>query len=193
VTRVCSYDRAGLGWSERGDGPFDPARVPDELRALLTGAREPAPYVVAGQGLGAAFAAAFGSRFPDITAGVVLFDAPSSGSASLDHNSLGGMPRAMPWLARVGLLRIVNAGTRNVDPVSRAFMNRPDHLTRAALELAKWDDAVRLIPEAAAGSPAPPARGLTTTAALPAPPQSEEGATAATTAIRQALQKARRR
>src|SRR6187401_1063776 len=43
LTRVCSYDRAGLGWSERGDGPFDPALVPSELRALLDGAREPAP------------------------------------------------------------------------------------------------------------------------------------------------------
>jgi hypothetical protein len=37
TTRVCSYDRAGLGWSEQGDGPFDPGRVPLELQALLAG------------------------------------------------------------------------------------------------------------------------------------------------------------
>jgi hypothetical protein len=40
LTRVCSYDRAGLGWSERGDGAFDPGRVPLELQALLAGAGE---------------------------------------------------------------------------------------------------------------------------------------------------------
>ena len=27
-TRVCSYDRAGLGWSEAGDGRYVPSRVP---------------------------------------------------------------------------------------------------------------------------------------------------------------------
>ena len=39
TTRVCSYDRAGLGWSEAGDGPFEPAQVPVQLRALLEAAR----------------------------------------------------------------------------------------------------------------------------------------------------------
>ena len=31
MTRVCSYDRAGLGWSEAGDGQYIPSRVPEEL------------------------------------------------------------------------------------------------------------------------------------------------------------------
>jgi hypothetical protein len=30
----------------------------------------------------------------------------------------------------------------------RAFLNRPDHLTRAARELSQWEDAVRLATEA---------------------------------------------
>ena len=34
-TRVCSYDRLGLGWSERGEKPFAPMDVPDDLHALL--------------------------------------------------------------------------------------------------------------------------------------------------------------
>src|SRR5919109_2646978 len=56
TTRVCSYDRAGLGWSEAGDAPFDPADVPVQLRALLDAAGERAPYVMVGQELGAALA-----------------------------------------------------------------------------------------------------------------------------------------
>ena len=62
--RVCSYDRAGLGWSESGDRPFAPARVPAELRTLLTRINERGPFVIAGQGLGAAFARMYAAR-PD--------------------------------------------------------------------------------------------------------------------------------
>src|SRR5690606_10139120 len=51
LTRVCSYDRSGLGWSEAGDRPHDPGRVPEELRTLLTAANERGPFVVAGHGL----------------------------------------------------------------------------------------------------------------------------------------------
>ena len=50
TTRVCSYDRAGLGWSEAGDKPFDPRAVPDDLRRLLDTAGERAPHVLVGHG-----------------------------------------------------------------------------------------------------------------------------------------------
>jgi pimeloyl-ACP methyl ester carboxylesterase len=35
TTRVCAYDRAGMGWSESGPGPRDAERVAGELHALL--------------------------------------------------------------------------------------------------------------------------------------------------------------
>ena len=34
-TRVCSYDRAGMGWSEEGPKPRTFMRIADELHALL--------------------------------------------------------------------------------------------------------------------------------------------------------------
>jgi pimeloyl-ACP methyl ester carboxylesterase len=189
LTRVCSYDRAGLGWSEQGDAPFEPSGVPGELRVLLGGAQEQAPYVVAGAGLGAAFAEAFAARFPEVTAAVVLLDVPTPEEPSRDRSALGGMPDAMPWLARVGLLRVMKAaGWSTADPASRAFMNRPDHLTRAALELGKWDDAVRLAASEAARAPS---RVPRIAAMLPAPLTSEEGAMAAAVEIRRAVATAR--
>ena len=188
LTRVCSYDRAGLGWSERGDGPFDPALVPSELRALLDGAREPAPYVIVGDGLGATFAAAFSAQFPDVTAAAVLLDPPDRDKASPDREVLGRVPDALPWLARVGLLRLT--GVRSgLDPVTRAFMNRPDHLTRAAGELARWNDAVQLAERPADSSSAPT---VPITTALPAPITTASGAEAAVAAIHPAVAKARR-
>ena len=68
-----------------------------------------APYVVAGHGLGAAFAAAFAALYPISTAAVVLLDAPKPNHPSADRAILGPMPEAMPWLARVGVTRLMNA------------------------------------------------------------------------------------
>jgi len=192
LSRVCSYDRAGLGWSERGDGGFHPALVPGELRALLASTREPAPYVVAGHGLGAAFAAAFATLYPDITAAVVLLDAPKPNHPSADRAILGPMPEAMPWLARVGVTRLMKGPWgRDGDPAARAFMHRPDHLTRAAQELAAWDEAVRLA-SALGGTGSAPASTPVTALDLPAPLTTEQGAEAAVTAIRQAVTRVRR-
>ena len=188
VTRVCSYDRAGLGWSERGDGAFDPERVPLELQTLLTGAGEKPPFVVAGAGLGAALARAFTVRFPPTVRGVVLLDGPAAGRDSLDRNTLGQMPAAMPWLARVGILRLTGTSRRpGREPAIRAFMNRPDHLTRAASELARWDDVLQLADDAALAA----TKVRVVVAALPAPLGDDQGADAAAAAIRRALEQAR--
>src|ERR671912_104345 len=48
TTRVCAYDRAGMGWSEGGPEPRDADRVAGELHALLDGAGVEGPYVLAG-------------------------------------------------------------------------------------------------------------------------------------------------
>ena len=42
-TRVCSYDRAGLAWSELGPGSEDTTQVTGELHALLDKAPQKAP------------------------------------------------------------------------------------------------------------------------------------------------------
>jgi pimeloyl-ACP methyl ester carboxylesterase len=189
VTRVCSYDRAGLGWSERGDGPFDPERVPLELQALLEGAGERPPYVVAGAGMGAAYARAFAARFPELVSAAVLLDPPAPGRPSRDRVTLGRMPAAMPWLARFGLLRAAGTSRRaGLDPAVRAFLNRPDHLTRAAFELARWDEVVDLADDAALAS-----GGVRVeTAMLPGSLGEPRSVEAAVTVIRQAVNGARR-
>jgi len=62
TSRVCSYDRAGLGWSEAGDAPFAAQAVPGQLHTLLMNAGEKPPFVFAGADLGAAFAISYASR-----------------------------------------------------------------------------------------------------------------------------------
>jgi pimeloyl-ACP methyl ester carboxylesterase len=159
TTRACSYDRAGLGWSEAGDRPFDPAGVPEQLQTLLTGAREPGPYVLVGQGLGAAFAAMYASRFGEEVRALVLVDAPSAAHAAAQPQTARQLVYAAPWLARAGILRATRLLSKNAaglpEPAAgalRAFLNRPDHLTRAAVELARREETIAL----AASTPVPP-------------------------------------
>jgi pimeloyl-ACP methyl ester carboxylesterase len=150
TTRVCSYDRAGLGWSEAGDGPFMPQSVPQELHALLTGGGERPPYVLAGAEFGAALATLYAARYPDDIAALVLVNPPGAFRSNAPGPSSTFVTIA-PWLARTGLLRATRTltlGTRELPQPSaaimRAFLNRPDHLTRAARELSRWDETVML-------------------------------------------------
>ena len=148
TTRVCSYDRAGLGWSERADGPYDPGNTTAELRKALEGAGSRGPFIIAGQGLGAAFAMLFASRFPNDTAALVLVDAPRS-AAPAERDAAIRFARTWPWLARIGALRAATVLSRRADglPPSAGgalgmFLNRPDHLTQAARELSHWDEVI---------------------------------------------------
>jgi len=74
LTRVCSYDRAGLGWSERKQGPRDAGKVADELHVLLGTASIEPPYVMVGHSFGGPRIMIFAHRFPGEVAGFVFVD-----------------------------------------------------------------------------------------------------------------------
>lgn len=73
-TRVCSYDRAGLGASEPVAAPRTVVAVTEELHALLTKAKVPGPYVLVGHSLGGMLARIYASYYPSEVAGMVLVD-----------------------------------------------------------------------------------------------------------------------
>jgi len=75
TTRVCSYDRAGILWSEPRAEPRDANRIADELQGLLRAAGESPPYVLVGHSLGGLLVRVYAHRFPGEVAGVVLVDA----------------------------------------------------------------------------------------------------------------------
>ncbi len=74
TTRVCAFDRSGLGWSELGPEPFDGHQAADELRALLAAAGEELPFVYVGHSLGGMFGRIYYDRYPDDLAGLVLLE-----------------------------------------------------------------------------------------------------------------------
>lgn len=74
-TRVCAYDRAGLGWSDSGPEPRDALRHAQELHALLQNADIDGPYVLVGHSLGGLFSRMFADQYPNEVAGMALVEA----------------------------------------------------------------------------------------------------------------------
>ena len=77
TTQVCTYDRAGMGWSDPGPLPRTPGHLADELHTLLTNAVVPGPYVLVGHSLAGKNIRMFASAYPDDVVGMVLVDARS--------------------------------------------------------------------------------------------------------------------
>jgi len=74
TTRVCTYDRAGMGWSEAGPLPRDAAQFAKELHTLLQNAHIPGPYVMVGHSLGGLGVRVFVHDYFSEVAGVVLIE-----------------------------------------------------------------------------------------------------------------------
>ena len=72
--RVCSYDRAGVGWSELQPGVRDARNISMELHQLLTQAGESKPFVLVGASVAGFYARQYVDRYPSEIAGLVLVD-----------------------------------------------------------------------------------------------------------------------
>ena len=73
--RVCSYDRAGYGWSEPGPPPRTSLQIARELKALLDAAGEKGPYVLVGHSFGGYNIRVYTGLYPNDVVGLVLVDA----------------------------------------------------------------------------------------------------------------------
>lgn len=74
TTRVCSYDRAGLGFSDSGPMPRDADAIVADLHTLLKRAGVQPPYVMVGQSFGGLYARLYASKYRREVAGMVLVD-----------------------------------------------------------------------------------------------------------------------
>src|SRR5688500_12000258 len=85
TTRVCTYDRAGWGWSDAGPLPRDAAQFAKELHTLLQEANVPGPYVMVGHSLGGAAVRIFVHDYASEVNGIVLIDSMNPGQATQPH------------------------------------------------------------------------------------------------------------
>ena len=94
TTRVCSYDRAGLGGSDerRPPRPVPAIRVVEELHRLLAGARITPPYVLGGWSLGGFFNRLYAMRYPAEVIGLVSVDGTPIGLPGNEYLHPPGQP-----------------------------------------------------------------------------------------------------
>ena len=114
ATRVCTYDRAGWGWSEAGPLPRDAAQFAKELHTLLQKANIPGPYVMVGHSLGGFSVRVFAHEYASEVAGVVLIDSMSprqftqSQGGAQSQTDTQSQPFSLPAvLARFGIVRLL--------------------------------------------------------------------------------------
>jgi len=137
TTKVCSYDRAGYGWSDPGPKPRTAQEIVKELHQLLLEAGIKGPYILVGQSLGGIYVQLFAVEYPTETAGVVLID---SVNKDMDkkipqeklnrfendlefYSYLGvlGAPLGIPRLLHMPASIIINKLPRDLQPIAYYF------------------------------------------------------------------------
>ncbi len=139
TTRVCAYDRAGLGWSDSGPEPRDAMQHARELHALLANAGEAGPYVLAGHSLGGLSVRMYADQYPDEVAGMVLIEGtnPDAWVRLGRPEGVGADPNQLavaPILARLGVFRL---------GLLSAYTMDPDLPSRQRLELGAFFNSVK--------------------------------------------------
>ena len=102
-TRVCSYDRAGLGYSDPGPSPRTAGRIARELRELLDRIGASEPLVLVGASSGGLSMRLFATEHPGRVRGLVLVDA----SHEDQNHEVPPIARFVPLLASIGAFRVL--------------------------------------------------------------------------------------
>ncbi|MFP3947525.1 MAG: alpha/beta fold hydrolase [Longimicrobiales bacterium] len=155
TTRVCSYDRAGLGWSEDW-GAHDATTVAHNLRALLRSAGEAGPFVLAGHSLGGSFVQVFADLYPEEITGVGMVDPAHPDQLERfgpeirkKQEGFHGLIDVASKLAHFGVLRAFNVLGESADGLPESdyrtalfFASSPGHLAASDAELGAWEETM---------------------------------------------------
>jgi pimeloyl-ACP methyl ester carboxylesterase len=145
ATRVCAYDRAGLGWSDLSPEPQDTRQNAEALHILLGNAAVPGPYVLVGHSLGGLYTRMFAEQFPDDVVGMVLIEGtlPDGlqrlGKPDVMPNAPDdGMMDLTPFISRLGILRLLGFPSSDSD-----LPERQEGELQAYLASTKWAELIK--------------------------------------------------
>jgi pimeloyl-ACP methyl ester carboxylesterase len=118
-TRVCSYDRAGFGESDKPPNQQSMAEIVDDLHQLLAAAHEKPPYILVGHSIAGIICRRFTAKFPADVSGLLFLDSSheeqiwrlheiDSNGPSPDGNSdvFYGTGRRLDWHTNAPLIVI---------------------------------------------------------------------------------------
>jgi pimeloyl-ACP methyl ester carboxylesterase len=110
TTRVCSYDRAGFGWSDTRPTSRDAAHIAAELHRLLSRAGIAGPIVLMGHSIAGLYIRDYVIHYPDNVAGLIFVDSSTPfqdrNPALIRAAQAGGHSSFAPpaWLFNVALI-----------------------------------------------------------------------------------------
>jgi len=160
-TQTCTYDRAGMGYSDPGPIPRTSGQIARELAELIQNSGIARPVVLVGLSFGGFNTRIVASEHPDLVAGLVLLSASHENQG--ERYAAAGVPSGKPpdtilklgsIAASLGILRLmgVTFGTppERADPQVREFVlatayrtsryyamqDELDHTTESGLEVA---------------------------------------------------------
>jgi pimeloyl-ACP methyl ester carboxylesterase len=134
-TRICTYDRAGYGWSDPSPKPRTAKVMAEELHTLLVNAGIEPPYVLVAHSLGGHNIRVFTDMYPDEVAGMVLVDSghedqmerfPSE-YASLNKQQMSYFS-VMAFMARFGMLRLIGSASQGQNFAPPAVLKMPEDI-----------------------------------------------------------------
>ncbi len=126
--RVCSYDRAGAGFSARTARPRDALAITEELHALVRAGAVGRPFVLVGHSFGGLLSLLYARRYPADVSGLVLLD-------SMHPDQFARFAAAGVELERDPHMVIGRT------PGAAAAYGQPDGVRREAIDLALADKA----------------------------------------------------
>jgi pimeloyl-ACP methyl ester carboxylesterase len=112
-TRVCSYDRPGVGWSDPAPYAISIGTIADDLARLQDGAHLEGPFIIVTASIGGVVTEMFARRYPDRVAGLLYLDAVTSdvipiAESRFDLSTGKAACLATTAAGRVGLLRLID-------------------------------------------------------------------------------------
>jgi pimeloyl-ACP methyl ester carboxylesterase len=170
LSRVCIYDRAGYGWSDRSLASRTSHQIVTELDTMLTLASLAPPYLLVGNSFGSYNMRLYAHRFPEKVVGLVLTDGlhesgmlqmslPLKGlqlffASGFMMSVLGSGLGLIRILSESGVFELLKPELRQFSPsslqsVKRSFC-RPKHwltMTQEILSLGDSGRQLRCVPD----------------------------------------------
>jgi pimeloyl-ACP methyl ester carboxylesterase len=179
TTRVCAYDRAGMGWSEMGPEPRDARQITGELHALLEGAGIEGPYVLVGHSFGGLYMQTYAARYPEEVAGMALVDSSQPDQFShqpVARDSYEPQKFAVAsLLARVGIVRLLSKFAPAPPALPQQQRAQIDALSPSTRQVSTYTLELRATPQSATQTRGLRSLGNKPLAVVSAPKQAEPG------------------
>jgi pimeloyl-ACP methyl ester carboxylesterase len=164
-SRVCTYDRAGMGWSDVGPQPRTAREFAKELHTLLIKANVVVPIVLAGHSMGGFTVLVYAHDYSEEVAGLVLVDPqklPSTTNANPQAVSRSSGDTIPALVARFGVMRLLAGPLGAIEDLPPGTKQAYTALSVAPKSVQSVIDEARGMPEGGAQ-----AKAVTTLGDLP--------------------------